>query len=246
MDERTGKELVRHMSSLALMGVPQTHTLPDGYRIQLAPWGRRELLLIGLPLLIATVLIATLAGPWAPLAFVPGVVLAALLWFFRDPPRAIPVEEAAYVSPADGRVTDVTHLDEYHFFGGPATRVGIFLSVLDVHVNRVPAEAEVVEMHYAEGARHDARTPEATDHNESQWIGWQEPCGARFAVRQVSGAVARRIVCPLSPGDHYGRGERFGMIKFGSRTELIVPAGVQIAVKAGDRVHGGSTILARR
>lgn len=234
------------MSSFALMSVPETHALPDGYRVQLAPWGGRELLLYGAPLLAATVLIAVFAGAWAPLALAPGALLLMLLWFFRDPPRAIPLEEGAYVAPADGRVTDITDLDEYHYLGGPAKRIGIFLSVFDVHVNRVPAEAHVVETHYAEGARHDARTPEATDHNESQWVGWEEPCGVRFAVRQVSGAVARRIVCPLSPGDAYGRGQRFGMIKFGSRTELIVPAWVEVSVQVGDRVHGGSTILARR
>jgi phosphatidylserine decarboxylase len=203
-------------------------------------------LVYGLPLAAATVLLAVFGGYWAWLALVPGVLLFLLLWFFRDPPRTAPTEPGLFVSPADGRIVEVTPLDEYHFFGGPAVRIGIFLSIFDVHVNRAPTEATVLETHYKRGRFRDARDPLSVQENEHQWTGFERPDGSRYAVRQVSGAIARRIVCAVRPGATLARGERFGMIKFGSRTELIVPAGVEVTVQVGDRVKGAVTVLARQ
>lgn len=216
------------------------------YGLPIAPWGWAELVSYGLPLLLVAVLLLVFGGGLAPLAALPATAVAGLIWFFRDPRRPTPRLEGAYLSPADGRVTDITALDQYDFLEGPASRVGVFLSLLDVHVNRAPADATVIETHYAPGARHDARSTKAAARNESQWIGFAGPGGDRFAVRQVSGAVARRIVCPLTPGRFVAAGERFGMIKFGSRAELIVPQGVSIVVGVGDRVKAGVTVLAQR
>ncbi len=222
--------------------------MPNSTRVPLpfAPWGYRELLTYGLPLAAATLLLLVLGGWWVWLAIVPGVLLGFLISFFRDPPRSIPQDPGLFVSPADGRIVEITPLDEYHFFGGPAVRIGIFLSIFDVHVNRTPAEATVLETHYKRGRFRDARDPLSVQENEHQWTGFEQPDGARYAVRQVSGAIARRIVCAVRPGAALARGERFGMIKFGSRTELIVPAGIEVTVQVGDRVQGGVTVLARQ
>ncbi|MCA9241465.1 MAG: phosphatidylserine decarboxylase family protein [Planctomycetales bacterium] len=215
-------------------------------RLPLALWGRRELLLYGaFPLTLAALLLG-LGGRWAPWGLAPGLAGLAVCWFFRDPRRRIPAGSGLYVSPADGRVVEVESVPDYGFLGGPAVRIGIFLSVLDVHLNRAPADARVVGKQYRPGKHRDARNPLSQQENESQWIGFEEPNGARFAVRQVSGAVARRLVCAVVEGDFLERGQRLGMIKFGSRTELVLPLGVGVKVKVGDRVKAGETVLAVR
>jgi phosphatidylserine decarboxylase len=179
---------------------------------------------------------------------VPFVVLLWLISFFRDPPREIPADDRTIVAPADGKVVDVTTLPHYEFIGGPAVRIGIFLSIFNVHINRAPATGRVLEMHYHPGEFLNALNPESAERNEFMWIG-MEHVGmptVRFAVRQISGMLARRIVCPLEPGVTVPRGEKFGMIKLGSRTELIVPAGtVEITVKVGDKIRAGSDVVAR-
>ncbi len=216
-------------------------------RMPFARWGWRELNLYGWPLLAATVATAFLGWPWGLLALVPGCFLFLLLYFFRDPRRAIPADPKAIVSPADGTVVDVTAIEHYDYLGGPAIRVGIFLSIFNVHINRAPLAGRVVDMHYEPGQFLNAMRPESADRNEFMWIGFEElePLGRRFAVRQISGMLARRIVCPLEPGQTLARGEKFGMIKLGSRTELILPANVvEIRVRPGDKVHAGSDVLA--
>lgn len=216
------------------------------FRIPLAAWGYREVLTYGALPLTAAGLLAFFGGHLAPLALAPGILGLAVFWFFRDPPRRIPTGRGLYVSPADGRVVEVRGLPEYEFLGGPATQIGIFLSVLDVHLNRTPADARVVQKHYRQGTHHDARNPLSGRENEQQWIGLEETDGTRYAVRQISGAVARRIVCAVGEGERLVRGERLGMIKFGSRTELIVPEGIEVVVKIGDRVKAGQTVLAKK
>jgi phosphatidylserine decarboxylase len=182
------------------------------------------------------------------LAIVPAVPLGLVVYFFRDPTREIPQDADAIVSPADGTIAEVTLLDHYDFFDGPAVRIGIFLSIFNVHVNRAPRAARVVDMHYKPGEFLNAMNPESALRNEYMWIGLEEPAEPprRLAVRAISGLIARRIVCTLQPGRQVRRGEKFGMIKRGSRTELILPRDeVTVEVAVGQKVKAGSTVLAR-
>jgi phosphatidylserine decarboxylase len=217
-------------------------------RLPVAEWGWRELNLYGWPLLAATIGLAFLGDPWGWLAIIPAGLLLQLLAFFRDPPRFIPEAPEAIVSPADGTIAEVTHLDHYDFLEGPAVRIGIFLSIFNVHINRAPYTGTVVDLHYQPGEFLNALRSESAERNESMWIGFAVPDAphVRFAVRQISGAIARRIVCPLEPGTTVPRGHKFGMIKLGSRTELILPAdAVEVLAWHGDKVRAGADIIAR-
>ncbi len=217
-------------------------------KLPLARWGWRELNLFGWPLLMVTIGLLYLCSPWSWLAIVPGALLAQLLYFFRDPPRQIPNSPGAIVSPADGKIVEITPLASYDYLGEPAVRIGIFLSIFNVHINRAPLAVRVVELHYKPGEFLNAMNPESAIRNEFMWIGFEttEEPRRKLAVRQISGLIARRIVCPLQPGLTVAQGEKFGMIKFGSRTELILPAaGLQINVRVGDHVRAGSDIVAR-
>lgn len=211
-----------------------------------ARWGLAELQIVGWPLLVAGVFLVSLGGWGAWLSVVPFVVLALVLYFFRDPWREIPAEASAIVSPADGTVTEVTEVERYDFLDGPAIRIGIFLSIFNVHVNRSPRAATVIAMHYQPGEFLDARNPASALRNEYMWIGLEDASVPRkFAVRAISGLIARRIVCTLKPGQQVQRGEKFGMIKLGSRTELILPRDdVEVRVAVGDRVQAGRSVLA--
>jgi len=185
----------------------------------------------------------------ALLAVIPAVGLALVVFFFRNPPRRVPQEAAVLVSPADGTIAEITRLDHDAFVGGPAWRIGIFLSIFNVHLNRSPAAARVIALRYSPGEFLNALRPDSALRNENMWIGLEEeaPPHRRLAVRQISGAIARRIVCDLRPGEVIARGHAFGMIKLGSRTELILPDadGANVLVQVGQRVRAGSTILAR-
>lgn len=215
-------------------------------RLPFARWGLAELQLMGWPLLAATI---ALALYWWPLALIPLVLLALVVYFFRDPPRQIPTAPGLLVSPADGVVAEVAELEHDEFIGGPALRIGIFLSIFNVHINRAPCAARVIKLRYSPGKFMNALNPASALHNENMWIGLEEaePPHRPMIVRQISGAIARRIVCDLRPGQQLERGEKFGMIKLGSRTELIVPRedGLQVQVQVGQTVHGGATILIR-
>jgi phosphatidylserine decarboxylase len=162
-----------------------------------------------------------------------------------------PPGEHLVLSPADGTVVDIAEVDEREFIGGPALRVGIFLSVFSVHVNRAPVAGTVRHLHYRRGRKHAAFRAKAAYANESNSIGLESlHCAGRGApvrvlVRQIAGVLARRIVCTCRKADRLARGERVGMIKFGSRTELYLPcaAVAGLRVKVGDRVRGGSSVL---
>jgi phosphatidylserine decarboxylase len=216
-------------------------------RLPFARWGLAELQLMGWPLLGLTVLLAFSPVPYV--ALVPGLVLCLIVSFFRDPMRRVPQEPGLVVSPADGKIVEVTHLDHDEFLGGPALRIGIFLSIFDVHINRAPAAARVIALRYSPGSFLGALRPASALHNEHTWIGLQEevPPHRRMVVRQISGAIARRIVCDLRPGELVARGHKFGMIKLGSRTELILPDGgdLSLEVEVGRRVKAGSSVVAR-
>ena len=215
-------------------------------KLPFARWGLAELQLLGYPLVAA----AMLAG-WFywPLAIPAVVLLLFLLYFFRDPRRAIPGEPAVLVSPADGTVAEVTQLANDEFTGGPAVRIGIFLSIFNVHINRAPCEARVIRLAYHPGEFLNALDPESALRNENLWIGLEEeqPPHRRIVVRQIAGLIARRIVCNLRSGERVARGHKFGMIKLGSRTELILPIEdhLQVLATVGQKVKAGSTVLAR-
>ncbi|MHC4953952.1 MAG: phosphatidylserine decarboxylase family protein [Planctomycetota bacterium] len=205
--------------------------------------GVPQLILFGTWLAMLAALL-WLVSPW--LAIVPGLLFLFLLSFFRDPERAVPGGPEVAVAPADGKVVDIGEVEEPNFIGGKALRIGIYLSVFNVHVNRAPLDGSVVYRHYKPGKFLDVRDPSCEKENEANLIGFEGPRG-RFAVRQVAGLIARTIVCPVGIGDTVERGSRMGMIKFGSRTELILPvdADVTVEVKVGDTVHGASTVLLR-
>jgi phosphatidylserine decarboxylase len=218
-------------------------------RLPVTHWGLCELQVFGWPLLTAAVGLGLLPWPWSMSAIVPAALLALTVYFFRNPRRAVPAEAGLVVAPADGTIVDVTELDRNDFLDGPAVRIGIFLSIFNVHINRSPADARVVRLVYRPGEFLNALKPESAERNESLWIGLEEtsPPYRRMAVRQISGLIARRIVCRLRPGEQVDRGEPFGMIKLGSRTELIVlrEEGLVIETSVGQKVKAGETVLAR-
>jgi phosphatidylserine decarboxylase len=194
--------------------------------------------------------VALLAWVWWPLAFLPLPLLIWLFAFFRDPNRPISTAPGIMVSPADGTVSDITRIDHDELLGGPAVRVGIFLSVFNVHINRSPCAARVIEVIYKKGRFVNAmRHSEASMHNESNTLVLAEPDGSQpiAAVRQISGAIARRIVCTAGIGTRLLRGQRIGLIKFGSRTELSIPTWLEptILVQIGQSVRGAADVIAR-
>ncbi|NDE85162.1 MAG: phosphatidylserine decarboxylase [Verrucomicrobia bacterium] len=179
---------------------------------------------------------------WVPAAF-SFLLLVGLLLFFRDPERTPPSDPLALVSPADGKVICVDEAEDPCFGQGKFRRVGIFLSVLDVHVNRSPYAGTIEKTHYSAGEFLDARHLEVDLRNENQtW--WLKTSRGTVLVRQIAGLIARRIVGWKKAGDSVQTGERFGMIRFGSRTDLYFPASCTPKVQAGQRVVGGETVIA--
>lgn len=199
--------------------------------------------------LVLAVVAIGLGLAWWPLAL---IVLPVLIWlfaFFRDPERVIPADQHIMVSPADGKVSDITELPHDDLLGGPCVRVGIFLSVFNVHINRAPCDARVVEVIYKRGKFINAMSHnQASEQNESNTVVLAEPAGDRrvAVVKQIVGLIARRIIFTADKGDSLQRGQRIGMIKFGSRTELYIAAALQpkIQVQVGQTVRGGADIIA--
>ncbi|MCB9849503.1 MAG: phosphatidylserine decarboxylase family protein [Phycisphaerales bacterium] len=210
----------------------------------LAKEGFREMLL-------ATLVLGAVA--WAlswlhPMAAIfPLIIWGWAISFFRDPRRVGSFADGQMCAPADGTVTEVVKLDDHELIGGPAYRIGIFLSIFNVHINRAPCAGTVKRVIYSPGEYLDARHPESGSRNEANTVILEAaaPHSGTVVVRQVAGLIARRIICHARKGDCLTRGERFGLIKFGSRTELIVPASVDvdIRVKMGDRVRAGLTVM---
>jgi phosphatidylserine decarboxylase len=186
-----------------------------------------------------------LAGLGLPLAAgAAGVLALFCLWFFRNPPREIPQGENAVVSPGDGKVLKVEPVRDSQWLRGEATQVSVFLNAFDVHVNRTPIGGKVLATEYREGKFFNASFDKASEHNERNTVCIEDGRGRRVVFRQIAGLVARRIVCYLRPGDEVARGEVMGMIRFGSRVEVVVPREARVAVRAGERVRGGSTVVA--
>jgi phosphatidylserine decarboxylase len=186
--------------------------------------------------------------PWAQLTAI--VLTAGVLAFFRDPKRQIPDEPNALLAPADGKVTDIEPVPEAEFLEGPAIRIGIFLSVLDVHINRSPCAGRVSYIKSHSGKCINAmRWKAASEKNQANSVGLNCPDhpAEKVLVKQITGAIARRIVCGCEVGDELSRGEQFGMIKFGSRTELFFPVDkrAEVIVKVGQTVRAGTTVMVR-
>jgi phosphatidylserine decarboxylase len=184
-----------------------------------------------------------------PLALICVPVLIWLFAFFRDPERKIPAEPHAVVSPADGKVSDIAEIEHDELIGGPAVRVGIFLSVFNVHVNRCPCDGKVVCVSYKKGKFINAMNHGgASGQNESNTIVLAEPRGGRntVVIKQIVGMIARRIVCTVEKDEFVQRGARIGMIKFGSRTELTIAQWLEpkIQVEVGQNVRGAADVIA--
>ncbi len=192
--------------------------------------------------LLAGAAITALLG-WHAVAWVLVILAGFVVFFFRDPDRSPPMDRSLVVAPADGKVLRIENVRE-PFVGGDGVRVAIFLSVFNVHVNRSPVTGTVLFQTYRQGRMLPAFRDHASELNERNTLGI-EGQGIRALVHQITGAVARRIVCWVGPGDRLIQGQRFGLIKFGSCTELVLPASVEVLVAPGDRVRGGETPIAR-
>jgi len=200
------------------------------------------------PILALAVLLAATWGwcPWRWAPLLPAALLAFVLAFFRDPLRVIPPDPEGIVAPADGRVIEIATVNEPLYFQGNAKRVAIFMSVFNVHVQRAPVAGRIEMVRYSPGKFLDVRDPTASAVNENRFIGIAGADGARYAVRQVAGWIARRIVGWAGEGVRVEKGERIGMIRFGSRVELWLPMDAEIVVSTGQPVKGGETIVAKR
>jgi len=204
-------------------------------------------------MLVGTVVLGVIAAIfsfiWHPLALIVLPFWIFLFAFFRDPERPIPADPLAVVSPADGTVSDITEINHDALLGGPAIRIGIFLSVFNCHINRSPLDGRVRETRYKKGKFINAmRHDEASTQNESNTIILDDPKTDQpvAVVKQIVGLIARRIVCTIKKGDSVSRGERIGMIKFGSRTELYLPKrlGPVVKVTIGQAVKGAKDVVA--
>lgn len=168
-----------------------------------------------------------------------------VLWFFRNPEPAVPSDPAIVVAPGQGKVIRIERVDEDTFIGGPATKISIFLSVFDVHVQRNPVDGVVEQKVYRPGAYAVAWADKASEDNEMASLGIVAEHG-RVLVRQIAGLVARRILTDPAEGDRVTRGRRFGLIRFGSRVDLFLPLHWEVVSKVGDRVVVGATPMARQ
>jgi phosphatidylserine decarboxylase len=194
-------------------------------------------------LVLAVLLVAGwFIWPWLALLFL--VLILYTLTFFRDPNRSDPSDQRAVVAAADGTVADIEEIDEKEFLKARTRRVGIFLSIFDVHTNRAPVAGRIAFQQFRKGLFFDARRLECSEKNEAMTWAFQNP-RATIVVRQLTGAIARRIVGWAKVGDELKRGERFGMIRFGSRTEVYLPLDAEILVRVGDHVKGGASVIAR-
>lgn len=184
---------------------------------------------------------------WTGFLFIGLPLTAWCIYFFRDPNRTTPVREGLVIAPADGVVCSVTEApppEELEMGAKPMLRIATFMNVFDVHVNRAPVDGTVVKMDYRPGKFVNADLDKASTDNERQSIRIETPQGKEIAVVQIAGLVARRILCDIEPGDELRAGERFGMIRFGSRVDLYLPKGVAPLVCEGQRMIAGETVMA--
>lgn len=195
-----------------------------------------------LAILAAVWIICILLLPWG--AVLVGIFILYTFYFFRDPVRVPPSDPSLLVAPADGLIVGVEEVIEQEFSKQPQKRISVFLSIFDVHINRSPIAGEVLHSEHKPGLFLDARNPDSSRLNETR--SWMiKGDGITVVVRQITGAIARRIVAWSQVGDRLERGERFGLIRFGSRTELFLPLDAEVLVKVGDKVRGGETPVAK-
>lgn len=212
-------------------------------RNQLAPVHRE-----GWPFIAAFAAAALLLGwLWSPLGWIGWILTAWCAYFFRDPVRVVPVREGIVVAPADGRVSQIVSCvppSELGLSETPLTRVSIFMSVFDCHVNRSPVAGRITRLVYQPGLFLNAELDKASDDNERNALVVETPAGARFGIVQIAGLVARRIVPFVKDGETLAAGQRFGLIRFGSRVDVYLPDGVRPMVGEGQRAIAGETVLA--
>ena len=189
--------------------------------------------------LIATIILGRGSGIFL------GLITFFVTWFFRDPHRVVPEGLGLLVSPADGVVLEIERMDEMEFIKGPAIKMSIFLNIFNVHITRVPVEGRVVDIFYNAGRFFAANVPKASLENEQNTVVMETPMGKKIILVQIAGFIARRIVCWIHTGAIMNRGERFGLIRFGSRVDLIFPDTIDLRVSKGDHVWGGKTILGK-
>lgn len=193
-------------------------------------------------ILFLLIFVSAFFSIWVSLVF--AALFLYTIAFFRDPERLDPTDELAVVAAADGVVSDIPEVEEKEVLHARTKRIGIFLSVFDVHTNRAPVAGRIAFRQHKKGLCLDARGPDCSEKNEAMTWAFENP-RCTVVVRQLTGAIARRIVAWSEVGDEVKRGERFGMIRFGSRTEVYLPLDAEILVKVGDRVKGGATVIAR-
>jgi len=200
----------------------------------------RDGYIYGLSLLAVAIGLAWATGNSA-WSIAPVLLAAFFLWFFRDPQRTIPGGKGLIVSPGDGLVTETVTIATPN---GPRQRISIFLSVFDVHVNRSPISGIIAAVRYQKGQYLNAMNPASADRNEQNVVTVRDGAGVEVTFKQIAGLLARRIVFNLKEGDTVERGQRVGLIKFGSRVDVLIPANALLRVKVGERVKGGSSVLA--
>ena len=195
----------------------------------------------GIPTITFLVLAAAAFALVSPVPAAVMAVLAALVvWFYRDPDRTAPDGDGLFISPADGRVVEISEAE--HPFTGPSVKVGIFMNVLSVHVNRAPCMGRVDYLEYVPGRKIAAFAPKASEVNERNLVGLSTPYGPVLMV-QIAGLLARRIVCRLRRGEVLEAGQRYGMIRLGSRVDIYLPKDVRLSIKHGDKVWAGISSL---
>ena len=199
----------------------------------------------GIPFIGAAVGVTLITGwlGWTIVAVGGAILTLFVAWFFRNPYRVVPQGLRVVVAPGDGKVIAIDEEFEPRFIKDRSIRVTIFLNVFDVHINRIPCEGVVEQVQYQPGLFLVASRPDATLRNEQNALMIRTVQGAKVLCVQVAGLIARRIVCWISPGDRAIVGERFGLIRFGSRMDTFLPIGTAVKVTVGDRVKGGETIL---
>ena len=209
----------------------------SGRRLPVAKEGAIFILpLIAITFILGSLQFRVMAGFFGLLTFF-------VIYFFRDPERPIPSGEKAVLSPADGKVIKLEHCREERFFQGPAIQISIFMSVFNVHVNRIPLTGRIVDCAYRPGKFFSANLDKASSANEQNALLIETADGARLLFIQIAGLIARRIVCWVKKGDRVERGRRFGMIRFGSRLDVYLPPSARIQARLGEKVAGGQSIL---